>query len=188
MSASDNWSGGDRGSQGSGGDPYAAGGDPYAAGRDPYATGGDPYTGGGALYAAGRYPSAHGTNSYGQSANGPLDGAPGFAPEFGTGPAYVAQTGPYAPPAPSSNSAITTFVLGLVSLVFCAGLPAPVGLFFAVKAMKDTAPTASPVKSGRGFAITGLVLNIIGMLYLIGIVLYIVFIVGLVALSETSGY
>ncbi|MEE1650907.1 DUF4190 domain-containing protein [Brachybacterium sp. J144] len=183
MNASDNWSGGGQGGYG-GQDPYAGGHDPYAAGQSS-ASGGGPYAGGQDPYAVGSDPYGSSSDPYATNSD-PLAAPVGFAPEFGQGPAYIGQPGPYAPSPPSSGTAIAGFVVGLVGYLMCAGVLSPVGLLLSILGMRDTSPQAMPPKGGRGLAISGLVINILGLLTLIGLVLYVVFIVGLVAVSESS--
>lgn len=136
-------------------DPYAVGTD----GRDPYAT--DP------LEADGFGPSLSSSSSSGDGSPGPYATAPPSYPAQSVQPYGVPPSGPqgYYPPAlPSSGAAVTGFVLGLLALTLCAGLTAPVGIFFSAKGMKDTAPGATEPKGGRGLAIAGLVTNLIGLL------------------------
>lgn len=175
-------------------DPYAADGtwgqDPSA--RDPsaqdvyatdaYATGTDgvgPYAAGsGGADPYGRdssYPPSDPGTGAGQGTLGPQYG-PVSAP-YGPGGA-APYHGMYAPPAPTSAMGLTGFILGIASLILCAGLPAPVGLVFSILGMRETGPNAESVKSGRGFAIAGLVLSILGTLVLAFFVAYIVFLIG----------
>lgn len=169
-----------------GSDPYGTGAsasygagaqpvDPYASDRgaaDPYAA--DPLAqeGFGPIFTSsdpGYVPGGHG--AYGPSSNTQMPVPGGYSS--------------YMPP-PTSGAAITAFVVGLVSIVLCGGFPAPVGLVFAVIAMKETSPASATTKSGRGFAITGLVLNILGTLYLLLAVLYIVLVIVLGVWGSTQ--
>lgn len=153
-------------------DPYAVGDD----GRDPYAT--DP------LEADGFGPSFGSSSSSGEGSPGGYTTAPPPYPAqsvqpYGAPPSgpqgYYPPAGPqgYYPPAlPSSRAAVTGFVLGLLALTLCAGLTAPVGIFFSAKGMKDTAPGATEPQGGRGLAIAGLVTNLIGLLPFVIMMLY----------------
>lgn len=129
-------------------DPYAyrdeGGDDPYAA-APPWDPSADPAPHG-ALVAPGP----------GAGTTGPA-GTPMADPAAGGYPYTV-----YTPP-PSSGPGVTGFVLGLVSLTMC-GLTAPIGIVFSLLGMRETAPGAQPVRSGRGLAIAGLVTSIIGMI------------------------
>lgn len=90
----------------------------------------------------------------------------------------------YRPAPPTSNTALTGFILGLIAMAGCS-ITAPVGLVFSILGMKATAPGASPELSGRGFAIAGLVLSILGTLGLLLLVAYFVLIIGV---GVTSSY
>lgn len=173
-------SGGDDGyghSFGSSEDPYTAGfasSDPYAIdssagdsyGTDPYGT--DPYAGG-AQRDAGL------SQSWSQA-----------QPAVGAHPAGQPQFGAYQPPLPSSGAAITGFVISLVSLVLCVGFLSPVGIFFSARGMKDTGPSASPLMGGRGLAIAGLVINILGILALLAWLAYIAFLIILMVIGASA--
>lgn len=179
---------------GSGGDPYSSGSDPYGsgAGYDPYASGSgqgansDSFAENGARYsppvfgesAADPY-SAVSTQSSAYSSS--FDAPPTVPPGYRAG----GHPGPYAPPPPTSGAALTGFILGLCSYITC-GLSAPVGLVFSIMGMKSTAPTASPLQGGRGFAIAGLVTSILGTLYLLGIIAYFVLVVLLAGAGALS--
>ena len=159
-------------------DPYAADG---ARGQDPYATGpygDDPYgSGSTAPYGGGAPHDGYGSFS---SPSAPPAGAGhgSVGPAYGPGPAWPASAPGYAPPPPTSPMALTGFIVGLVSLVMCSGLPAPLGLVFSILGMRDTAPGAEPAQAGRGFAIAGLVISICGTLVLAAVVAYIVVVFG----------
>ncbi|WP_157773370.1 DUF4190 domain-containing protein [Brachybacterium vulturis] len=124
---------------------------------DPYASdphAADPYASG--PYATGPHPA------------GPVPVGP---PQFGAFPA----------PLPSSNAAITGFVLGLLGLAMCGGLTSPIGIWFSARGMKETAPTATAPRGGRGLAIAGLVTSLVGLIPLCFLLLYgVMMIVGLV--------
>lgn len=158
-------------------DPYAQ--DPYA--QDPYAAdplnadgfgpvfGSSPQAPSGG-YAVAAYDSSqqYGSQQYGAHPSGP----PGY--------------GYYPPPLPSSGAGITGLVLGLLALTMCAGLTAPIGIIFAAKGMKETGPTATNPKGGRGLAIAGLVTSLIGMIPFLFLVAYIAFIIVAIIAGATS--
>lgn len=185
------------------GDPYATGdpypsGDPYAAG-DPYATGpdgSDPYAtdplradGFGPGFWSSPAPSdgvahseapaggqpGYGTADYGTPGYGiPGDGTPGYG------------TAGYGAARPSSGSAIAGFVLGLLAVAMCSGLTAPVGIFLSAKGLRETDRAATPPKDGRGLAIAGLVLSLVGLIPLLVLLAYILLIILAVG-AETVG-
>lgn len=157
-------------------DPYATsahGGDPYGSGSaDPYGTsGGDPYgTGGAGPYGGGAFSSPAGPPA--------AAGHGSVGPTYGPGPAWPVSAPGYAPPLPTSAMALTGFIVSLVSLVLCSGLTAPVGLVFSILGMRDTAPGVERAQAGRGFAIAGLVISIVGTLMLAAVVLYFIVVFG----------
>ncbi len=189
---------------GSGSDQHGAYGSPH----DPYGSPHDPYaapSSGASPYGA----SSSGDSWYGDSLNedSPL-GGPGFGPELGGDPyggtsSGAAQHGapqvgtgapapqmymaavPMAPP--SSGLGIAGFVLGLLSLTVCGGITGPFGLVLSILGMRETAPGSTPPKSGRGLAIAGLVLSILGTLMLLAFVAYVVFVFVLVGTTAGSG-
>jgi hypothetical protein len=67
--------------------------------------------------------------------------------------------------------ALAGFVVSLVSLLMCS-LAAPVSLVLSMLGMRDTGPSAATPQDGRGFAIAGLVLSILGCLALLGVIAY----------------
>lgn len=163
------------------GDPYGAargtgsgyGSNPYAPpadrAEDPYAAPSgreaDPYE------AA----AAQGADPY---AAQPWDAAsaPGHAAPVGHGPQAA-----YAPQRPSSGIALASMIVGIASVTLSSvcgvgALAAPVGLVLSIMGMRDTAGDA---KSGRGFAITGLVTSIVGCVLLVLGVLYLLFMFGI---------
>lgn len=169
-------------------DPYAVGPggtDPYAsdpfmmnpyvadlAATDPY--GKDPLDADGFGPVFGSSAAA----SSGGYAVTPYDPSQQYAPQqYGAHPSGPPGYGPYPPPLPSSGAGITGFVLGLLALTMCAGLTAPIGIIFAAIGMKETGPTATDRKGGRGLTIAGLVMSLVGMVPFLFLVLYIVFVI-----------
>ncbi|MFC5376453.1 DUF4190 domain-containing protein [Brachybacterium sacelli] len=197
------WEQGPGATSADGTDPYGTGpgvADLYGAGpgaggiygsqpgvSDPYGTASgssDPY-GGGTWSASGSPAASFASPDPAGAGQGPV-GAPygPVGPSYGPmgppyGPAGPAQYhGVYAMPAPTSAMALTGFIVGLASLILCSGLPAPVGLVFSILGMRETSPSAETVKSGRGFAIAGLVISILGTLLLAFVVAYFVIVFG----------
>lgn len=97
------------------------------------------------------------------------------AQQYGAHPSGPPGYGYYPPPLPSSGAGITGFVLGLLALTMCAGLTAPIGIIFAAMGMKETGPTATNRKGGRGIAIAGLVTSLVGLIPFLFLVLYVIF-------------
>jgi hypothetical protein len=142
-------------------DPFglADGTDPYASEQivDPYVDGQDPYTAGG--YGPG--PTAQ----------------PGTYPPDGTYPAGgpYQQAGPYyAVLAPTSGAAVASLVLGILGAAGCCVVLGPIGIGFAVSGMKAT---ATPAYRGHGLAVAGLITSIVGSLWTLLFLAYVVFIV-----------
>jgi uncharacterized membrane protein len=171
----------------SSGEPYGSA-DPYGSGdsfgsADAYASS-SPY-GSGDPYAAGA--SAPEGGPFGSPEQAPRPGAepssqpsypPAYQPSYQVSTAYPA--GMYGATAlrPTSGMAITGFVLGLVGVVVTCGLTAPIGIIFSFLGMQATGENGT--HSGRGFAIAGLVLSIIGTAVLL-------LFVGLMVLGAVSG-
>lgn len=177
-SSQDPYAVGDGGADPYGADPYAT--DPYAA--DPYAA--DPYATD-PLNADGFGP-VFGSSAPAQSGGYAVTAYESSQP-YGAHPSGPPGYGSYPPPLPSSGAGITGFVLGLLSLTLCAGLTAPVGIFFAAQGMKETGPHATHRKGGRGLAIAGLVTSLVGMVPFLFMVLYIaLFVVAIIAGATSS--
>lgn len=139
---------------------------------DPYAgPAGDPYA-----------PAA--SDPYGSDAAA-QGGTPGYTgPEFGSG--ALPYGGPpqpqyYAAP-PTNGSATAALVLGILSMT-CLPLTGPIAIILGGIGMKAT---QDGTESGRGMAIAGLVLGILGTLYLLGVVLW--FVLWIVVAASTSTY
>lgn len=60
---------------------------------------------------------------------------------------------------------LASFIVSLVGVLFCGGIICPIGVIMAIIAMS---------KPPKGFAIAGLVIGIIGSLWLVGLVLLLV--------------
>ncbi|MBB5830437.1 DUF4190 domain-containing protein [Brachybacterium aquaticum] len=176
-------------------DPYGSS-DPYgqnsygqgSSRQDPYAQ--DPYSsatsyGSSTPYGSPGAPGAHDPYA------APAPSADGFGPSFGSPSAAPAGAGGYAPvgyapPMPTSGKGVAGFILGIASLLMCGGLTAPVGLVFSILGMRETGPSATAPKSGRGLAIAGLVLSILGCLVLLFLIAY--FVLVIIVASTEGGY
>lgn len=165
----------------SGSDPYAS--DAYSSGspasdsgqvRDPYAT--DAAAWSGPEFGSGAGPA--GQDPYGAPAS------PNHQPSHQFGPGFSQPV--YAPAPPTSSHAIVGLVLGIASFVFCAGLTAPLGLIFSILGMRETGVNAAQPKGGRGLAIAGLVVSILGCLVLLLMLAYIVLAIVLAGAGATS--
>lgn len=171
------------GSYGSG--PYGSGPhgsapsacDPYAAAsssEDPYAA--DAVS---ADDFGPEFSSSFSSGSTGPTAAGPMPTG-GPVPVYSQGSYYGGQ---YLPPAPTSGLALAGFIVSIASLIVCTGLLSPVGLVLSILGMRDTSPTSGTGKGGRGFAIAGLVISILGTLL---VVAYIGFFVLMAVLGSAS--
>ena len=136
----------------------------------------------------------YGAPQYGAPQYGsPQYGAPQYgAPQYGPPQPYGAQPygaqpygygqPPYAPP-PTEGMAIASFVTSTAGLLFFGGLPGPVGLGLGIAALRRINTTG---KAGRGWAIAGIIVGAVGILWMLAIVAYVVFVVWLVGTSAGS--
>lgn len=155
---------------------------PNSYSQDPYAQ--EPY-GSATTFGSPSAPGAHDPYA------APAPSADGFGPSFGSPSAAPAGAGGYAPvgyapPMPTSGKGVAGFILGIASLLMCGGLTAPVGLVFSILGMRETGPSATAPKSGRGLAIAGLVLSILGCLVLLFLIAY--FVLVIIVASTEGGY
>jgi Domain of unknown function (DUF4190) len=90
---------------------------------------------------------------------------------------------PYSPPRPpgTNGKAIGSLVTSLVGVLFC-GLPSIVGMILGVMAMRETKQTG---QEGYGLALAGV---IVGAIAVVGWLLYVVFVVFLIAISSSPTY
>jgi hypothetical protein len=89
---------------------------------------------------------------------------------------------PSAQPQQSASSqAVTAFVLGILSLV-CCPLMGPIAWYLGKQEAAAIAQGRSPA-AGEGIAKTGLILGILGSIYLAGALLWIFFLGGMAILS-----
>ena len=163
-------------------DPYAAQQSPYGAAQSPYGAEQDPYSSGAG--SSGDFQEPYGAEQSGYG-----------APQFGAGaqqPYPVGAPGPYGTPIamapPSSGLGIAGFILGLLSITACTGITGPFGLVLSIMGMRETSPAAASPRGGRGLAIAGLVLSILGTLILLAFVAYVIFAFVVVGVSASSGY
>ena len=87
-------------------------------------------------------------------------------------PAYPPRYGAFPAPLPTSGAGITGFVLGLVGLVMCMGLTSPFGIWFSARGLRETAPTATRPMNGRGLAVAGMALSVLGLFPLLVLLAY----------------
>ncbi|MGP5053760.1 DUF4190 domain-containing protein [Brachybacterium paraconglomeratum] len=162
--------------------PYgsSASADPYGSAEqheaaDPYGTA-DPY---GAA-------DPHGAPQRGAGVPDPYASLPsGLSQGRYAAPGYAVAVQP-APP--SSGLGIAGFVIGLLGLTLCGTLVSPVGLVLSILGMRETSPTATSPKGGRGLTITGLILSIIGTVALLLIIAYFVVMFVIAGVAAGSGY
>lgn len=95
------------------------------------------------------------------------------SPYSGPGPTAAGPSPWMQPARQSSGMALAGFVVSLVSMVMCT-IASPVALVLSVLGMRETGPSASVPQEGRGFAIAGLVLSILGCLGLLAAIAYII--------------
>lgn len=201
-----------------GGDPMAPAPNPYASpsapASDPYApsapSASDPYapSASGAYAAPASDPSAASDPYAAPSASDPWAAPPAADPWAAPPATGTAAADPYAAPVgaqaqtgampsvptypaqPYSGVALAGMIAGICSVVLAmicgiGALAAPVGVVLSILGMRDTAGGS---KSGRAFAITGLVTSIVGCALLVLGILYIVFVLGLGIWGAASGY
>lgn len=95
-------------------------------------------------------------------------------PPSGPAPAPIVMA---APTAPANNPlAVWSLVLGIASFVCCCGLAAPVAIVLGAVALSQI--KNNPGQGGKGFAIAGLILGCVALLFSI--------IVGLIAVLSPS--
>ena len=169
-------------------DPYgsSASADPYGNAEQHEAA--DPYGTADRHGTADPYGAAdpHGAPQRGAGVQDPYASAPsGLSQGSYAAPGYAVTVQP-APP--SSGLGIAGFVVGLLGLTLCGTLVSPVGLVLSILGMRETSPTATPPKGGRGLTITGLILSIIGTVALLLIIAYFVVMFVIAGVAAGSGY
>ena len=157
--------------------PYGAPGQqPPAYGQNPYGAAGEqPPTYGQQPY--GQQPS-YGQQPYGQQ---PYGQAPYGQQPYGYG---------YAGPAPTPGSATAALVVGIISLVLgCAWgiglLGSPVAWYLGAKAKREIDASNGQL-GGRGLAVAGFVLGIVGTVLLLIAIVGLVLVLGLAGTSSTT--
>jgi hypothetical protein len=82
--------------------------------------------------------------------------------------------------------AIASFVTSTAGLLFLGGLSGPVGLGLGIAALRRIRNSG---KSGRGWAIAGIVIGSVGILWMLAILAYIIFIIAFIgATGGSSGF
>lgn len=93
---------------------------------------------------------------------------------------------PPPPPAPSTSSRATTaLVLGILGFV-CCQLCAPFAWYIGSQEVKSIKAGTSPA-SNQGFAMAGMILGIIGSIFLVFWILWVVFFGGLAMMGAMFG-
>jgi len=91
----------------------------------------------------------------------PLAQFPEFSASFAglqAAPVTIAPLSTYKPPPPTNNMAITSLIMGCVSMVCCPVLGV-LGIVFSAMALSQL--KSEPLQGGKGLAITGLVLSLL---------------------------
>lgn len=117
----------------------------------------------------------HGTPPYGSQPYGwqPYGATGGWQPGWG------------APP-PNHPNALTSLILGIVSLVLCSGLLSPIAWYLGAKAVKEI--DAAPHQyGGRSEANAGKIIGIIGTVILILVALLVVGLFVLIMIGISAG-
>jgi len=83
---------------------------------------------------------------------------------------------------PNQVLAIVSLVLGIIGLVFCMGVTSPIALVTGFLARRKAAEKPSEY-GGGGLALAGIITGAIGTILLLFVVLYIVFVFGVVGIS-----
>jgi len=117
----------------------------------------------------------------------PAEWAPSPAPRANWQNQGMAQNAPSRPPmarteGPNQVLAIVSLVLGIIGLVFCMGVTSPIALVTGFLARRKAAEKPSEY-GGGGLALAGIITGAIGTILLLFVVLYIVFVFGVVGIS-----
>lgn len=142
------------------------------------------------------------TAPYGQQPTAPTYGAPQYgdqqygAPQYGAPPygtagyeqpsPYGAQPYGYGQPyvaPPTEGMAIASFVTSLAGLLFFGGVPGAVGLGLGIAALRRIGVSG---KAGRGFAIAGIVIGAVGILWMLAVIAY--FVIVFTVIGATGGF
>lgn len=92
---------------------------------------------------------------------------------------------PFAPAAKASGRATTALVLGILGFV-CCQLCAPFAWYIGNQEVKAIKQGSSPA-AGQGFAMAGMILGIIGSIFLLFAAIWIFFMGGLAIMSAIAG-
>jgi hypothetical protein len=88
-----------------------------------------------------------------------------------------------APPQAASTQAVVALVLGILSIVTCCGLLGPIAWYLGNEEGKAIREGRSPA-AGQGFAQAGLILGILGTIWMVMWLLWVFFLGGM-AMVET---
>ena len=72
---------------------------------------------------------------------------------------------PQAQPQPTNTNAIVSLVLGIIGIIFCGGILAPIAWYLGAQA-ENQIDASGGAEGGRGIATAGKILGIIGTVYL----------------------
>jgi hypothetical protein len=73
---------------------------------------------------------------------------------------------PQAQPQPTNSNAVISLVLGIIGIIFCAGVLAPIAWYLGAQA-ENQIDASGGAEGGRGIATAGKILGIIGTVYLV---------------------
>jgi hypothetical protein len=114
----------------------------------------------------------------------PSEWTPPPAPEPAWQNQPIGQNTPFQPPVaggPNQTLAIVSLVLGIVSIIFCQ-ITGPVAIVLGFMARRKAAER--PLEhGGAGLALAGIITGVLGTLFLVLVVLYLIFVFGVVGLS-----
>jgi len=94
----------------------------------------------------------------------------------------------YQQPAPQNvdqTMAIISLVLGIASIVLCAGLPGPIAVFLGFKARKKAREFPGQY-GGDALALVGIITGAVGCVVLLLMILYFIFVFGIIGISLLS--
>jgi uncharacterized Tic20 family protein len=86
---------------------------------------------------------------------------------------------------PNNQNALISMILGIVGFVTC-GITGPFAIWLARKGKREIAASGG-TQGGDGMATAGLILGIIDLFFLVGVFLYVLFVIVLVGMFASAG-